>query len=230
MSPGDAEARPLLVAQRVTKSFEGLVANRDIDFNIPRHSIVSIIGPNGAGKTTFFNQITGVYPRPRGTIELRRNGISGLPPHAIAEPGHRAHLPEHPPLPEHDRARQRAWSAATCGCSGQWYGAIAPAPPASGARRSATARARPELLELRRARAARGDELAKNLPYGDQRRLEIARALASDPKLLLLDEPAAGMNPGETAPDDRLHRAGCAASCGLTILLIEHDMRVVMGV
>jgi branched-chain amino acid transport system ATP-binding protein len=223
----DAEAGPLLVARDVTKTFEGLVANRDIDFEIPRHSIVSIIGPNGAGKTTFFNQLSGVYHPTSGSIEFEGIDISTLAPHVVASLGV-ARTYQNIRLFQNMTVLANVMVGRHVRMRGQWYQAIA---GLAGIRdeEKVTKRRAFDLMELVGIPRASATELAKNLPYGDQRRLEIARALASDPKLLLLDEPTAGMNPGETRQMTdfiaRLRR-----ELQLTILLIEHDMKVVMGV
>ena len=221
-------ADPLLLeATSVTKQFEGLVANRDIDFNIPRHSIVSIIGPNGAGKTTFFNQITGIFAPTSGKIVLDGVDITGFPPHEVAELGI-ARTYQNIRLFQNMTVLANVQVGRHVRMRGQWYHAILGTASIQREEEATVVKAR-ELLTLVGLRRSVEDELAKNLPYGDQRRLEIARALASDPKLLLLDEPTAGMNPGETRQMTdfiaRLRR-----DLRLTILLIEHDMKVVMGV
>jgi branched-chain amino acid transport system ATP-binding protein len=217
----------LLEATSVTKQFEGLVANRDIDFNIPRHSIVSIIGPNGAGKTTFFNQITGIFAPTSGKIVLDGVDITGFPPHEVAELGI-ARTYQNIRLFQNMTVLANVQVGRHVRMRGQWYHAILGTASIQREEEATVVKAR-ELLTLVGLRRSVEDELAKNLPYGDQRRLEIARALASDPKLLLLDEPTAGMNPGETRQMTdfiaRLRR-----DLQLTILLIEHDMKVVMGV
>ena len=227
MDPTPDDGRPLLVATNVTKTFEGLVANRDIDFEIPRHSIVAIIGPNGAGKTTFFNQLSGVYHPTSGTIEFEGIDISALAPHLVAGLGV-ARTYQNIRLFQNMTVLNNVMVGRHVRMHGQWYQAIA---GLGGIRQEedATRRRAFELMELVGISRRSAAELSKNLPYGDQRRLEIARALASDPKLLLLDEPTAGMNPGETRQMTdfiaRLRR-----ELKLTILLIEHDMKVVMGV
>ena len=217
----------LLEATSVTKQFEGLVANRDIDFNIPRHSIVSIIGPNGAGKTTFFNQITGIFAPTSGKIVLDGVDITGFAPHEVAELGI-ARTYQNIRLFQNMTVLANVQVGRHVRMRGQWYHAILGTASIQREEEATVVKAR-ELLTLVGLRRSVEDELAKNLPYGDQRRLEIARALASDPKLLLLDEPTAGMNPGETRQMTdfiaRLRR-----DLRLTILLIEHDMKVVMGV
>jgi len=224
---GDVGGRALVVARAVTKTFEGLVANRNIDFEIPRNSIVSIIGPNGAGKTTFFNQLSGVYHPTSGTIEFEGIDITHMPPQAVAGLGV-ARTYQTIRLFQNMTVLANVMVGRHVRMHGQWWGAIA---RMAGIRReeAATERRAFELLELVGISRSVSGEFARNLPYGDQRRLEVARALASDPKLLLLDEPTAGMNPGETKQMTdfiaRLQR-----DLQLTILLIEHDMKVVMGV
>ncbi len=224
---GATDEGPLLVARNVTKNFEGLVANREIDFAIPRHSIVAIIGPNGAGKTTFFNQLSGVYHPTSGSIEFEGIDISQMAPHLVASLGV-ARTYQNIRLFQNMTVLNNVMVGRHARMHGQWYQAIAGLggirQEEDGAKRRAF-----ELMELVGISRRSATELSKNLPYGDQRRLEVARALASDPKLLLLDEPTAGMNPGETRQMTdfiaRLRR-----ELKLTILLIEHDMKVVMGV
>ncbi len=223
----DEDGRPLLVASKVTKAFEGLVANRDIDFDIPRHSIVSIIGPNGAGKTTFFNQLTGIYAPTSGSITFGDVEISGMAPHDVAELGI-ARTYQNIRLFQNMTVLANVMVGAHVRMRSQWYHAILRLVSERQEEEVTVERAR-ELIELVGLRRSIESNLAKNLPYGDQRRLEIARALSSRPSLLLLDEPTAGMNPGETGQMTdfiaRLRR-----DLQLTILLIEHDMKVVMGV
>jgi len=227
MTSQDSSESLLLEARGVTKQFEGLVANRDIDFDIPRQSIVSIIGPNGAGKTTFFNQITGIFAPTAGKIVLDGVDITGFQPHEVAELGI-ARTYQNIRLFQNMTVLANVQVGRHVRMRGQWYHAILGTASIRREEEETVAKAR-EILALVGLRRSVEDELSKNLPYGDQRRLEIARALASDPKLLLLDEPTAGMNPGETRQMTdfiaRLRR-----DLRLTILLIEHDMKVVMGV
>ena len=227
-APADPAGSPLLLeASAITKQFEGLVANRDIDFNIPRNAIVSIIGPNGAGKTTFFNQLTGIYPPTSGTITFDGDDITGFSPHEVAELGI-GRTYQNIRLFQNMTVLANIQVGRHVRMKGQWFHAIIGTAMIRREEEATIQKAR-DLLSLVGLRRRVEDELAKNLPYGDQRRLEVARALASDPKLLLLDEPTAGMNPGETRQMTefigRLRR-----DLGLTILLIEHDMKVVMGV
>jgi branched-chain amino acid transport system ATP-binding protein len=217
----------LVEVRNLTKVFGGLVANKDIDFAIPRRSIVSLIGPNGAGKTTLFNQISGLYPPTSGEIEFDGIDIVGLAPNAVAELGI-GRTYQNIRLFGDMTVVANVMVGRHARMKSQWYEAILGLPRVREEEEETRRRAR-ELLELVGVPRRYELELAKNLPYGEQRRLEVARALASDPKLLLLDEPTAGMNPGETQRMtqfiDRLRR-----ELGLTILLIEHDMKVVMGV
>jgi branched-chain amino acid transport system ATP-binding protein len=216
----------ILEAVQVRKEFGGLVASNDIDFVIPERAIVSLIGPNGAGKTTFFNQLTGVYKPTAGRIVFRDQDVTGLPPHKITQLGvartfqnirlfHNMTAVENVQVGMHARLKGGIWASIlrTPGNRREEDGALQKAK---------------ELLRyvgLRRV----DDEYAKNLSYGDQRRLEVARALATDPVLVLLDEPTAGMNPQETA-DFTAFVGRLREERGLTVLLIEHDMKVVMGV
>jgi branched-chain amino acid transport system ATP-binding protein len=227
-APADPAASPLILeASAITKQFEGLVANRDIDFNIPRNAIVSIIGPNGAGKTTFFNQLTGIYPPTSGTIIFDGDDITGFSPHEVAELGI-GRTYQNIRLFQNMTVLANIQVGRHVRMKGQWFHAILGTALIRREEEATIQKAR-ELLALVGLRRRVEDELAKNLPYGDQRRLEVARALASDPKLLLLDEPTAGMNPGETRTMTEFI-ARLRRDLGLTILLIEHDMKVVMGV
>jgi branched-chain amino acid transport system ATP-binding protein len=216
----------LLVADDVRKEFGGLVAVDDVDFSIPERSIVSLIGPNGAGKTTFFNMLTGVYKPTAGRIVFADEDVTGKPPHAITERGMGRTF-------QNIRlfANMTALENVLVGMHSRLHGGILRSvlrtPGVKREENRARERAR-ELLQFVGLRE-RDDEYARNLPYGDQRRLEVARALATEPKLVLLDEPTAGMNPLETTEfTDFVSRL--RDEHDLTVLLIEHDMRVVMGV
>jgi branched-chain amino acid transport system ATP-binding protein len=217
----------LLEARSVTKRFEGLVANREIDFDIPVHKIVAIIGPNGAGKTTFFNQLTGIYAPTSGTITFDGVDIAGMAPHQVAELGI-ARTYQNIRLFQNMTVIANVMVGRHVRMRGQWYQSILGMSSIDAEEETTLDRGR-EVLELVGLRRSVEQQLAKNLPYGDQRRLEVARALASEPKLLLLDEPTAGMNPGETRQMTEFI-ARLRRDLNLTILLIEHDMKVVMGV
>jgi len=216
----------LLVAEKVRKEFGGLVATDDIDFTIPRGAIVALIGPNGAGKTTFFNQITGVYVPTSGSIVFDGTQVVGKPPHAIVELGVGRTF-QNIRLFAQMTAIENVLVGMHCRLKGGIIGSIVGRPRVRREERVARERAR-ELLRYC-GLPRRHEEYAGTLPYGDQRRLEVARALATDPKLLLLDEPTAGMNPHETSTfTDFVRRL--RDELDLTVLLIEHDMKVVMGV
>jgi branched-chain amino acid transport system ATP-binding protein len=216
----------LLTAEGLRKEFGGLVAVNDVDFEVPEQAIVSLIGPNGAGKTTFFNMLTGVYKPTAGRIVLSGEDVTGKPPHAITERGIGRTF-QNIRLFQNMTALENTLVGMHSRLKGGIVGSVIRTPRVKREEREARKRAR-ELLEFSGLRG-RDEEFARNLSYGDQRRLEVARALATQPKLILLDEPTAGMNPQETAAfTDFVARL--RAEEGLTVLLIEHDMRVVMGV
>ncbi len=217
----------ILVARGITKRFGGLVANRDINFDIPRHSIVAIIGPNGAGKTTFFNQLTGMLQPTEGEIEFNGVSIVGLGPHQIVELGI-ARTYQNIRLFNDMTVMANVMVGRHVRMRATWWQSMLRLPNVPVEEEATRTRAR-ELLELVGLPRRYENDAAKNLPYGHQRRLEVARALASDPKLLLLDEPTAGMNPGETTQMTSLIRR-IRQELDLTVLLIEHDMKVVMGI
>jgi ABC-type branched-subunit amino acid transport system ATPase component len=216
----------ILEARQVTKQFGGLVAVSGVDFSIPTGAIVSLIGPNGAGKTTFFNVIAGLYRPTSGTITFDGTLVSGQPPHRITRLGiartfqnirlfHNMTALENVMVGHHSRMKATPFEA------------MLRLPRERREEREARELAR-ELLKYV-GLEGRDDVTAKNLPYGDQRRLEMARALATEPKLLLLDEPTAGMDPNETARMTTFIRR-LRDERRITILLIEHDMKVVMGI
>jgi len=216
----------LLVATKVRKEFGGLVASNDVDFTIPRGGIVSLIGPNGAGKTTFFNQITGVYHPTSGSIVFDGTEVARLPPHSVVELGVGRTF-QNIRLFAQMTAVENVLVGMHCRLKGGIFGSIVRTPRVRREEADADSRAR-ELLRYC-GLPRRHDDRAGALPYGDQRRLEVARALATEPKLLLLDEPTAGMNPQETADFTSFVRR-VRDDRELTVLLIEHDMKVVMGV
>jgi branched-chain amino acid transport system ATP-binding protein len=216
----------LLKAEQVTKRFSGLVAVDKLDFELQEGSIVSVIGPNGAGKTTFFNCLTGLYHVDEGSITLDGDQIDHLRPDEIAHYGvsrtyQNIRLFRSMTALENILVGQHNYLRAT------WLGAIIRTPSQRREEQAAHEEAQ-RLLEFVGLKG-RGDSLAVKLPYGDQRRLEVARALANKPRLLLLDEPTAGMNPSETSHMTDFFRR-LRAELGITILLIEHEMRVVMGI
>jgi branched-chain amino acid transport system ATP-binding protein len=216
----------LLTAEGVRKEFGGLVAVNDVDFTIPERSIVSLIGPNGAGKTTFFNMLTGVYKPTAGRIVFAGEDVTGKPPHAITKRGIGRTF-QNIRLFNNMTALENTLVGMHSRLKSGILGSVLRTPKVRREEQAARQRAE-ELLEFSGLRG-RDDEHARNLSYGDQRRLEVARALATQPKLILLDEPTAGMNPQETAAfTDFVGRL--RAEEGLTVLLIEHDMKVVMGV
>ncbi len=217
---------PILVAEGVRKEFGGLVAVNDVDFAIPHRSIVSLIGPNGAGKTTFFNMLTGVYTPTAGRIVFDGTEVSDKPPHAITQLGVGRTF-QNIRLFEQMTALENVLVGMHCRLKGGILSSIVGTPRLRREERGAAERAR-ELLSFSGLKG-RDDQLARNLPYGDQRRLEVARALATEPKLLLLDEPTAGMNPNETAAFTGFVSL-LREQENLTVLMIEHDMKVVMNI
>ena len=216
----------ILSTQKVTKRFGGLVAVGDLGIVIKEHSIHSLIGPNGAGKTTFFNCITGFYRPEAGEIFFDNHPLIGLSPDRIVRLGISRtyqNIRLFPNLTAMENILVGLHSRLDAGFLGIVLGLPATQQEEKGAAEEAR-----HLLKFVNL-TGKGDFFAKNLPYGDQRRLEIARALAPRPKLLLLDEPTAGMNPRETQDMMDFIRHLCD-ELGITILLIEHQMRVVMGI
>jgi len=215
-----------LSARSVSKRFGGLVAIDSVDLDIEEHSIASVIGPNGAGKTTFFNCVSGFYTPEEGSIVFYGRSIVGYRPDNITAMGiartyQNVRLFQNMTALENILVGQHVHLK-----SGVWASLLrTPSQKAEEAEAHAAARKMLEFVGL----GGQGDVLAKNLPYGSQRRLEIARALSSRPRLLLLDEPTAGMNPQETDDLMRFIRR-LVDELRLTILLIEHDMKVVMGI
>ena len=220
----NAVATPILEISGITKRFGGLTALAEVSFAIPEGSIYGLIGPNGAGKTTLFNVLTGLYPFDEGTFTFQGNQLKELTPDRIAALGIArtfqnirlfANLSaiENVMIGRHVRTHAGVWGAIT----------------RNAATRLEEAAIQKRALELLTfvGLDARANDLAKHLSYGDQRRLEIARALATDPKVLALDEPAAGMNATEKHSLRALLELIRAE--GITILLIEHDVKLVMG-
>ena len=215
----------VLEAQGITMRFGGLVAVNNVDFAIPTGSIVSLIGPNGAGKTTFFNTITGLYKPTSGRMIFDGRDITGTPPSRITSLGI-ARTFQNIRLFSNMTALENVLVGEHSRMKANLIGVVL---RTSAVRREEELAREKAMGLLKLVNLHRSyDETAKNLPYGDQRRLEIARALGSDPKLLLLDEPTAGMNPNETNDLINFVRE-LRGRMHLTILLIEHDMKVVMG-
>jgi branched-chain amino acid transport system ATP-binding protein len=221
-----AENGNILEAVQVRKEFGGLIAVNDVDFVIPRGKIVSLIGPNGAGKTTFFNILTGVYKPTAGGVFFDGKAISGLPPHEVTTLG-MARTFQNIRLFHNMTALENVLVARHSRIRGGVLRSIFRTPGLKKEEQEAHERAH-DLLEFSGLRR-KDDEYAKNLSYGDQRRLEVARALATEPRLLLLDEPTAGMNPEETASFTTFV-SKLREEQNMTVLLIEHDMKVVMGI
>lgn len=216
----------ILETTNVTKRFGGLTAVNNLSVAIPKGSIVSIIGPNGAGKTTFFNCITGFYKIDEGDIIFDGHSIKDRSPDTITKMGI-ARTYQNIRLFSNMSAIENILVGMEPRLHSPWFGPIFGLRGTREEDEKAVVEAN-QLLNFVGLRG-KGDNLSRNLPYGDQRRLEIARALAGSPKLLLLDEPTAGMNPRETAETTEFIR-NLRDNVGITILLIEHDMRVVMGI
>ena len=215
----------ILVLNNVTKRFGGLVAVDDVSLSIKRGEIFALIGPNGAGKTTLFNNVTGLFKPTSGHVILNGKDITGSKPHEVARLGIARTFQnirlfdymtclDNVRVGRHVRMHSKLWDG------------LFKLP----AERREEARVSEEAMELLRfvGIARQAHQYARNLPYGQQRRLEIARALATEPKLLLLDEPAAGFTPQEKVELMALVRK--ILDRGVTVWLIEHDMKVVMGI
>jgi branched-chain amino acid transport system ATP-binding protein len=225
--PGAAADGNLLVAEDVRKEFGGLVAVNDVSFTVPRGRVVSLIGPNGAGKTTFFNMLTGVYKPTGGSITFLGRDVTGKPPHAITTLG-MGRTFQNIRLFQNMTALENVLVGMHTRMRANLFNSILRTPFVKREEAAARMRALDLLQEVGLRRKAY--EAAKNLPYGEQRKLEVARALATEPQLLLLDEPTAGMNPQESAEFTQFVGGHLRDERKLTVLMIEHDMRVVMGV
>jgi branched-chain amino acid transport system ATP-binding protein len=220
------ESTAILQALNVTKSFGGLVAVNDFTFDVPKGSIVSIIGPNGAGKTTFFNCITGFYEFDDGEIVFDGHRLNNHSPDFITRTGI-SRTYQNIRLFANMTTIENILVGMEPQLKSSWIGALLSTSATQSEEKIAIEDAS-KLLKFV-GLSGRGDLIASSLVYGDQRRLEIARALASKPNLLLLDEPTAGMNPHETA-EMMTFIQRLRDELGITVLLIEHDMRVVMGI
>jgi branched-chain amino acid transport system ATP-binding protein len=218
--PADA----LLSATGISKHFGGLAALSDVSISIRRGEIFGLIGPNGAGKTTLFNVLTGIYAADAGELVFDGKRIDGFKPHRVAQHGI-ARTFQNIRLFSSMTALENVMVGRHLRTRTGVLGAVLRTIHAIAEEQAIVQRAH-ELLDYC-GLAARANDLARDLPYGDQRRLEIARALATEPLLLALDEPAAGMNATETAAlKELLERI---RADGITLLLIEHDMKLVMG-
>lgn len=217
---------PVLELRGVTRAFGGLKAVSGLDLALPPGILAGLIGPNGAGKTTVFNLVTGVYAPTEGTIRFRGAPVEGKLPSTIARSGV-ARTFQNPRLFAELSCLDNVRVACHLHAGATFADSVFRTPRS--AREEEEIRERSESLLASFGLERYREERAKNLPYGDQRRLEIARALAAEPKLLLLDEPAAGMNPQES--DALMHLIhDIRDRYRLTLLLIEHDMKVVMGI
>lgn len=216
----------LLEIRGLTRSFGGLVAVDHVDLDVPERGLTGLIGPNGAGKTTLFNLITGLYAPDSGEIRLEGKNLAGGPPHLVARHGVARtfqNIRLFPTLSVLDNI--------LIGSHVRSPETFAEAMVGGDKHRSDETALREHAMGVLEALgiAAFANDLASNLPYGEQRRVEIARALAAEPRLLLLDEPACGMNPQETQDLMTLVRS-LRDERGLSVLLIEHDMRFVMTI
>ena len=220
-------ATAVMRVDHLVKEFGGLVAVDDVSLDVPRHSIVSMIGPNGAGKTTVFNRLTGLYKPTSGRILLGDRELTRTRPDVITSLGV-ARTFQNIRLFGAMTAVENVIVGRHARMRAGLFGSIFRPPWVRREERAVRERAR-ELLAYVGLRESAFEQLAAQLPYGDQRRVEIARALASEPTLLLLDEPTAGMNPNESSALTGFMRK-LRDELELTILLIEHDMKVVMDV
>jgi branched-chain amino acid transport system ATP-binding protein len=220
-------AAEIYAAQNITKAFGGLVAVDDVSFAIPEGSIVAIIGPNGAGKTTFFNILTGLYKPTSGRLMFNGTNVTRKRPDQITALGV-ARTFQNIRLFGTMSATENVMVGQHARMKAGLFGSILRPPGVRREEVEVRDKAH-ELLEYVGIKRNLHDNIAIELSYGDQRRVEVARALASEPKLLLLDEPTAGMNPNESATFTAFMQK-VREELGLTILLIEHDMKVVMGV
>ncbi len=215
----------LLEVKSLSRSFGGLMAVSDVDLHIEAGEIMGMIGPNGAGKTTVFNLITGIYRPNQGTVVFDGNSLIGKRPHAIAKAGIARTFQTIRLFPALT-VMENVMSGRDCRSRAGVAGAVFRLPSQRAEEHEIRVKSEHHMRFMNVGQYR--NELAKNLPYGDQRRVEIARALATDPKLLILDEPAAGLNEQESGELMALIRK--IRDAGVTVFLIEHDMKVVMGV
>ena len=215
----------LLEVENLTKRFGGLVAVDRVTFGVEEGEILALIGPNGAGKTTVFNLITGIYRPDEGDVRLEGRSVAGQRPHHMAELGV-ARTFQNLRLFRNLTVMENAMSGPHCRSRAGFWASVLRTPAQR--REEAEIRAEAERVLRWLGLWSLRDELARNLPYGQQKRLEIARALATRPRLLILDEPAGGLNEQERAQLVDLIREVRAS--GVTVLLIEHDMKLVMGI
>jgi branched-chain amino acid transport system ATP-binding protein len=225
--PRGLEGPLALDAENVTKQFGGLTAVSDVTFRVPQRSIVSIIGPNGAGKTTFFNMLTGFYKPTLGKITFDERNITGARPDVIMKLG-MARTFQNIRLFGTMSAVENVLVGENSRMKAGLFGSILRTPGVRKEEKAVREKAHEELSYVG-VKPRHHEWLATELSYGDQRRVEIARALASDPKILLLDEPTAGMNPQESAELTAFMRK-LRDERGVTVVLIEHDMKVIMEV
>ena len=223
-------AEMVLNVNSLTMNFGGLKAVDSVDLHVKKGEILALIGPNGAGKTTFFNCITGIYPPTEGDVQLIPPGkdpetITGLKPNKVTRRG-MARTFQNIRLFQNMTALENVMVGRHCRTKAGVIGAIFRGPRTRSEERAIVGES--QLLLQNFGLGQSVDEMAKNLPYGAQRRLEIARALATDPFLLLLDEPAAGMNPQET--EELMVLIEKIRQSGISILLIEHDMKMIMKI
>jgi branched-chain amino acid transport system ATP-binding protein len=218
----------VLEIERVSIRFGGLVAVDDLSISVPEGSITGLIGPNGAGKTTVFNVVTGFYKPTSGSVSFMGRTITGLPPHKVCETG-LSRTFQNIRLFHSETVLENVMVGSYVRQKAAWWENLSPFVFRCAAKEAREMRESSLVLLASLGLSAQADAVSSSLPYGAQRRLEIARALATRPKFLLLDEPAAGMNPQESEELLNFIRK-LRDDFDLTILLIEHDMKVVMGV
>lgn len=226
VSPGKPNAAPILDIRGVTMRFGGVTAVNNLTMQVPEGTITGLIGPNGAGKTTVFNVISGFYTPQEGDIVFQGQHVKGFPPHRICKAG-MARTFQNIRLFTNETALENVMAGCHVRRKTSWWMPIVHLPVAVREEREIRERAGEFISKL--GLDSYSNEKSASLPYGAQRRLEIARALATQPRFLLLDEPAAGMNPQESSELMRFIQR-IRDEFELTILLIEHDMKVVMGV